>query len=145
MENKIQPAHWYHFQTILLTAHPWITAELSENIVISDDLTYNNVTVYRFLKFVMGKLLANQSGIKLINIFIDGAWSQFKQKFKPSRLNRNKLVQVWKITSHFYLSPFRCVVNSALKKVFFKVCYKNHISWGIGFNVTHTNCTLSIF
>ena len=73
MENKIQPAHWYHFQTILLTAHPWITAELSENIVISDDLTYKNVSVYRFLKFVMGKLLANQSGIKLINIFIDGA------------------------------------------------------------------------
>ena len=73
MENKIQPSHWYHFQTILFTAPPSITAELSENIVISDDLTYNNVSVYRFMKFVMGNLLANQSGIKLINIFIDGA------------------------------------------------------------------------
>ena len=99
MQNKIQPAHWYHSQATLFTAHTQITTELSENIVISDDLAYNNVNAYIFMKLVIGNLFANHPGIKLINIFIDGARSQFKQKFTLSGLDGNKLVQVWNTTS----------------------------------------------
>ena len=43
-------------------------------------------------------------------------------------LGENKLVLVWNIVRHFYLSCFRCVVNSTLDGMFLWVCYKKRIS-----------------
>lgn len=81
MRNKIQSAHWNHFQATLFPVHAWITATPSESIVIvSDDLTYNKYIVYVFMKSVIENLLAKHLEIKLINIFSDGARIQFKQK-----------------------------------------------------------------
>ena len=42
--------------------------------------------MYIFMKWVIENLLAKHPEIKLINIFSDGAQSQFKQKFKHSNL-----------------------------------------------------------
>ena len=49
----------------------------------------------------------------------------------------NKLVQVSNIARHFYLSAFRRVVNSTLKRMFLGVRYKNRISQGVRSNLTH--------
>ena len=43
-------------------------------------------------------------------------------------LGENKLVLVWNIVRHFYVSCFRHVVNSTLDGTFLWVCYKKHIS-----------------
>ena len=65
----------------LESLHAWITTTPSENIVIaSDDLTYSKYIVYVIMKSVIENLLAKHLEIKMINIFSDGARSQFKQK-----------------------------------------------------------------
>ena len=99
MQNEIQSNHWNHSQATLFTAHAWITTKLSENIVIvSDDLTHNKYSVYIFMKSVIENLLAKHPEIKLINIFSDGARSQFKQKFTLSNLPLRESILNIKLT-----------------------------------------------
>ena len=87
MQIEIQSAHWNYPLATLFTAHAWVKTELSKNIVIvSDNLIHNKYSMYIFMKWVIENLLAKHPEIKLINIFSNGAQSQFKQKFKHSNL-----------------------------------------------------------
>lgn len=43
-------------------------------------------------------------------------------------LDGNKLMQMWNIAHEFYMSPFRHVVNSILKRMFLGMHWKNCFS-----------------
>ena len=45
-----------------------------------------------------------------------------------AELDWNKLVQVWNIARHFYLSSFMRVVKSTLERMVLGICHKKRIS-----------------
>ena len=71
----------------LFTAHVWISDSESESIVfVSDDLNHTKYSVYVFMDYIIDYLKKKFSSINTLNIFSDGAGSQFKQKFLFSNL-----------------------------------------------------------
>lgn len=87
-QNEIQSAHWGHKQATLFTAHAWIDTDIKKSIVlVSDNLNHTKHSVYVFMDYIMKELKSTNPGIKMINVFSDGASSQFKQRFLFSNLH----------------------------------------------------------
>ena len=82
-QHEIQSAHWSHGQATLFTSYAWIDKEEKVNksfVVISDELTHTKHAVYIFIDYIFKVLTITFSTIKKINVFSDGAGSQFKQR-----------------------------------------------------------------
>ena len=87
-QNEIQSGHWNHSQATLFTAHAWAGDGKNESFVlISDLLTHNKESVYTFMTYIFRFLRENFELLEEINIFSDGAGSQFKQKYLFSNLH----------------------------------------------------------
>ena len=87
-QNEIQSGHWNHSQATLFTAHAWAGDGKNESFVlISDLLTHNKESVYAFMTYIFRFLRENFELLEEINIFSDGAGSQFKQKYLFSNLH----------------------------------------------------------
>ncbi len=87
-QREVQAAHWHHSQATLFTAYAWIGSESSESIVlISDDLIHSKQSVYVFMQYIFNHLKTNNPDMTTLNIFSDGASSQFKQKYLFSNLH----------------------------------------------------------
>ena len=87
-QNEIQSAHWNHGQATLFTAHAWITDGKSKSFaIISDALTHTKQSVYVFMDYIMKYLRGDSQSLKVLNVFSDGASSQFKQKYLFSNLH----------------------------------------------------------
>ena len=79
-QRDIQAAHWCHAQVTIFTVHAWINEEMNLSIVIvSDDLNHTKYSVYTFMQFIFICLKEKYVSIETIDIFSDGAASQFKQ------------------------------------------------------------------
>ena len=86
-QREIQSAHWSHAQATIFTAHTWIDTDSEESIVIvSDDLNHSKQSVYVYMQYIFNHLKLKCPGMKVLNIFSDGASSQFKQKYLFSNL-----------------------------------------------------------
>ena len=86
-QNEVQFAHWTHKQVTVLTAHAWINKHVKESFaIISDYLNHAKDAVYTFMPKLFNYLMKTYSSIKLINLFGNGASSQFKQQYLFSNL-----------------------------------------------------------
>ena len=81
-QNEIQSAHWNHSQATLFTAYAWIDSENKESFaIVSNDLDHTKQSVYSFKRFLLATLCEKYPSINQVDIFSDGAASQFKQRF----------------------------------------------------------------
>lgn len=88
-QDEIQSVHWGHGQATVFTAHAWIDAtdNTRESIVIiSDELQHTKLGVHAFMSHIFAKLQEKHPSIKHIDVYSDGASSQFKQRFLFSNL-----------------------------------------------------------
>ena len=84
-QREIQSAHWSHSQATIFTAHIWVKDKSKESIVIvSDNLDHSKQSIIICLHAVHLKLKCPH--IKILDVFSDGAGSQFKQKYLFSNL-----------------------------------------------------------
>ena len=87
-QNEIQSVHWNHRQATLFTCYAWISPEVNESIVIIwDDLTHTKLSVYAYMTRILDIIVTKYPSVKSIDIFSDGAASQFKQKYLFSNLH----------------------------------------------------------
>ena len=56
-------------------------------VIISDDLKHDKLAVHKFLTLILTLLKEKYTGIETIQIFSDGASSQFKQRYLFSNLH----------------------------------------------------------
>ena len=78
---EIQSAHWTHKKVTIFTAHTWIDRNVKESFaIVSDNLYHTKEAVYTFMSFLFSKLTEKYKSIKVINVFSDGATSQFMQR-----------------------------------------------------------------
>ena len=81
-QSETQSAHWCHGQATLFTVYAWIKEDENESLVlVSDDLTLTKYSVYIFMEYIMKHLREKLPLIRVLNVFSDGAGSQFKQRF----------------------------------------------------------------
>ena len=80
--NETQSAHWCHGRATHFTAWTWIKEDENESFVlVSDDLTHTKYSVYIIMEYIMKHLREKFPSIRVLNVFSDGAGSQFKQRF----------------------------------------------------------------
>jgi hypothetical protein len=66
-QNEVQSAHWSHGSATLFTAHAWVSKDVTESMVyVSGDRNHN-------------RLKQKYPSIEQLDVFTDGASSQFKQ------------------------------------------------------------------
>ena len=106
-QNEIQSAHWGHGQATMFTAYAWIANDVKEGIVlVSDNVNHTKHSVYVFMNWILQQLKSKYPDIEMINIFSDGASSQFKQRYLFSNLHcwelEHQLKLCWNVfaTSH---------------------------------------------
>ena len=107
-QNEIESAHWNHSQVTLFTAHARITNEPTENesmVLISDNLNHTKHSLYVFKDQIFTDFKGRHKDINAINVFSDGASSQFKQMYLFSSLytwEQHHVHMVWNFfaTSH---------------------------------------------
>ena len=74
--------------------------------IVSDNLNHTKEAVHTFISFLFSKLAEKYKSIKVINVFSDGAASQFKQCYLFSNLHKwenefsMKLIWNFFATSH---------------------------------------------
>ncbi len=85
-QNETQSAHWNHSQATLFIAHAW-TGEGKSFAIVSDALTHTKESVWVFMSYLLKKLKEDNPCLEVLNIFSDGAGSQFKQKYLFSNLH----------------------------------------------------------
>ena len=87
-QNESKSAHWCHRQATLFTVYAWIKEDENERFVLlSYDLTHTKYSVYTFMEYIMKHLREKFPSIRVLNIFSDGAGSQFKQRFLFSNVH----------------------------------------------------------
>ena len=87
-QNEIQSVHWGYAQATLFTCYAWINENVSEStVIISNDLNHGKVAVYNFMNHIFASLKQKYPQIEKIDVFSDGASSQFKQKYLFSNLH----------------------------------------------------------
>ena len=86
-QNETQSAHWNHGQATLFTAHAWTGDGNGKSLaLVSDALTHTKENVWVFMSYLLKKLKEDNPSLKVLDIFSDGAGSQFKQKYLFSNL-----------------------------------------------------------
>ena len=78
-QNETQPADWCHDQATHFTVYAWIKEDENESfVIVSDDLTHTKYSVYISMEYIMKHLREKFPSIRVLNVFSDGAGSQFK-------------------------------------------------------------------
>ena len=86
-QNETQSTHWNHGQATLFTAHAWTGDSNGKSLaLVSDALTHTKENVWVFTSYLLKKLKEDNPSLKVLDIFSDGAGSQFKQKYLFSNL-----------------------------------------------------------
>ena len=86
-QNEVQSAHWAHGSATLFTAHAWVSDGVTESMVfISDDRNHTKYSVFVFMQRIFNHLKQKYDCIEQLDVFTDGASSQFKQRFLFSNL-----------------------------------------------------------
>ena len=102
-QNETHTAHWCHDQVTHFTAYAWIKEDKNESFVhLPDDLTHTRCSVYIFMEYIMKHLREKFPSIKVLNVFSNGAGSQFKQRFLFSNLHYWEQDHHLKLTWNFF-------------------------------------------
>ena len=102
-QNEVQSAHWSHGSATLFTAHAWVSESVTESMVyISDDRNHTKYSVYVFIQRIINRLKQKYPTIEQLDVFTDGASSQFKQRFLFSNLHAWEQEHELKIKWHFF-------------------------------------------
>ena len=102
-QGEIQSAHWCHKQATLFTAHAWIKNGTNESIIIvSDDSNHTKSSVHAYMMSILHYLKEKYENIQEIDVFSDGASSQFKQRFLFSNLYNWETKFKIKMRWHFF-------------------------------------------
>lgn len=87
-QNEVQSAHWAQRRCSLFTFHSWKRpGEQEGGVIVSDDLTHDKVSVNTYMDKVLWHLTDIVDELEEVEIFSDGAASQFKQKYILSLLH----------------------------------------------------------
>ena len=123
-QNEVQFAHWTHKQVTVLTAHAWINKHVKESFaIISDYLKHTKDAVYTFMSKLFDYLVKTYSSVKLINVFSDGATSQFKQRYLFSNLYKwEKEFSINLIWNFFAMSHSKDAVDGIRGTIKRSVC-----------------------
>ena len=68
----------------------WVKDSHQSYCIVSDYLQHDKYTVFAFLQAIIANVKSSYPKLEALNIFPDGAASQFKQKFILSSLNHMK-------------------------------------------------------
>ena len=102
-QREIQAAHWCHVQVTILKAYAWINEEVNLSIVIvSDDIYHTKYRVYTYMQLIFICLKEKYASIETIDIFRDGATSQFKQRCLFSNLHSWEMEQDIKLSWNIF-------------------------------------------
>lgn len=102
-QNEIQSAHWSHGQATVFTAYAWISDGINKSIVlVSDNLDHTKVSVFKYMDTILTLLKHEHKNIKIVNVFSDGAASQFKQRYLFANLQVFEEDHDIKIKWHFF-------------------------------------------
>jgi hypothetical protein len=114
MQNEVQSAHWGHDQATLFTAHAWIITSANREdsihesiVIISDCLEHTKFAVYSFMQYIFTYLKKQHPQITKIDVFSDGAASQFKQKYLFSNLHKWEEAHGIKLRWNFFATSQR--------------------------------------
>lgn len=102
-QREIQAEYWSHVQVTIFTAHAWIKEGVNLSIaIVSDDLNHTKYSVYTYMQFIFGCLKEKYASIETIDIFSDGASSQFKQRYLFSNLHSWEMEHDVKLSWNFF-------------------------------------------
>ena len=81
-QDEIQSAHWHQKQVTVFTAVLWVReAECQSYVIVSDSIHHGKEAVCTFLIKLLNEALSKYPSIRHVDVFTDGAASQFKNKF----------------------------------------------------------------
>ncbi|XP_063220054.1 uncharacterized protein LOC134529662 [Bacillus rossius redtenbacheri] len=102
-QNEIQSAHWSHGQSTLFTIYAWINKNLTEGcVIVSDDFEHTKLQVFCYINHILTYLKTSYPDISTVNVFSDGASSQFKNRFIFSVLAKLEEIHTIKLKWHFF-------------------------------------------
>lgn len=79
--DAVQGFHWMNKQATLFTGFAWLAGKKQGYICITDCLDHTKVTVAYLTHLIIEDVLKKYPGVKNVQLFSDGAASQFKQKY----------------------------------------------------------------
>ena len=103
-QDEIQSAHWHQKQVTVFTAVIWVNQnDCKSYAVVSDCLNHNKEAVCTFLCTILADIQSHWPDLKNLDIFTDGAASQFKNKYIFCFLcTKLPVISAIKITWHFF-------------------------------------------
>lgn len=85
-QNEIQSAYFAHGQISIFTAVIWLRNKVESFAFASDNLNHDKVSVFYYVDQIISFIKAHYSKVSTLDIFSDGAASQFKQRYTLSTL-----------------------------------------------------------
>lgn len=86
-QNEIQSAHWANSQCTLFTGYAWVNDKEGKSyVLVSNCLDHGKTSVYTYMNILLKDLKISYPEIEEVQVFSDGASSQFKQKYLFSNL-----------------------------------------------------------
>lgn len=105
LQDEVQSAHWAHNLCSIFTAYCWLDKEDEQGFaIVTDNLVHGKVSVYKFLDILIENVTNRSPIVEKINIFTDGASSQFKSKFIMAILHLYEVRYGIKIHWHYFAS-----------------------------------------
>lgn len=86
-QDEVQSAHFTYKQVTIFTCCVWVAGDHKSYCVISDYLQHDKYAVHTFLQALLSDVRHSFTNVTSVNVFSDGAASQFKQRFLLSNLN----------------------------------------------------------
>ena len=80
-QDEIQSAHWHQKQISLFTVVIWYGDTAQSYVIVSDNLVHDKYAVCCYLAKILDEVRRRFPSVKVLDIFSDGAASQFKNKF----------------------------------------------------------------
>jgi hypothetical protein len=128
-QDQIQSAHWLHRQVSIFTAVAWLPDNTIKCFaIISDYMLHDKYSVYCAVKDILLQLHATGD----VNIFSDGAASQFKNKYSFCNVSFNfdvpGVICTWHFFSSYHGKGAVDGVGATLKRTIWNAVLKRRIS-----------------
>ncbi|CAF0859590.1 unnamed protein product [Adineta ricciae] len=101
-QDEIQKAHWNTKALSIFTAFVWSANENFSFALPSSDLTHDKFVVDSALKIILNHIKRVLPNVKEVNVFSDGAASQFKQRFHFRNLSQIASERKIHLSWHFF-------------------------------------------
>ena len=132
-QDEVQSAHWHQTQITLFTVAVWTKNNCDSSVIVSDTLVHDKNVVATFMSTIVNQVVEKFPQVKVIDIFSDGAASQFKNKYMFKYLCHLQELLGLQLQWHFFATShgkgavdgiggslkrlISCAVNSRTHKV----------------------------